>query len=215
MARQRNDEQRKAQIREAAIRCFVRSGYASTRLLDIAKEAGMSKGGVYFYYRAKEQLFRDILRVQVQTLQERWSLAPSVDQPADRTLEHLVRTHLRAAEDDPNETRLGLLLASIAPRNEEFRRGLQDSFGVLRNLYAGVLARGMEDGVFERGNPGDLAAMILGMVQGVANQSVLHPTGKLPVGADEVARRVVHMVRARTRTRSGAWRAVSLEGPPS
>ena len=64
MTRQKTDEVRKQQIRAAATRCFVRRGFAATRLLDIAREAGLSKGGVYFHYRAKEALFHDILDAQ-------------------------------------------------------------------------------------------------------------------------------------------------------
>ena len=85
MTRQRSDEQRKRQIRAAATRCFVRKGYASTRLLDIAREAGLSKGGVYFHYRAKEQLFHDIIDTHLQTLHERWGFEPAADRPAADT----------------------------------------------------------------------------------------------------------------------------------
>src|SRR5690606_32368793 len=110
VSRQRTDEQRKQQIREAATRCFVRRGYAQTRLLDIAREAGLSKGGVYFHYRAKEQLFHDILENLSKSLQERWNFDPAAEQPADRTLGRLVKAHLRTMQDHPNEVRLHNLL---------------------------------------------------------------------------------------------------------
>lgn len=186
MTRQRSDEERKRQIRAAATRCFVRRGYAATRLLDIAREAGLSKGGVYFHYRAKEQLFHDILDAQLKALQDRWSFDPAADQPADRTLQRLVIAHLRTLEDDPDETRLGHLLISMAPQSAAFRDKLQETFEVMRSLYARVLTRGMEEGLFARGDADATASAILGIVQGLAAQSAIDPDGKLPI-APEIA----------------------------
>jgi AcrR family transcriptional regulator len=59
--------------------------------LDIAREAGLSKGGVYFHYRAKEALFHDILDNQLKTLEARWSFEPVADQRASSVLSWLSR----------------------------------------------------------------------------------------------------------------------------
>ena len=41
------------QIIDAAIRVLARQGYARTSLLDIAKEADMSKGALHYHYPTK------------------------------------------------------------------------------------------------------------------------------------------------------------------
>ncbi len=51
----------KEQILRTAVRCFVRRGYMETRLQNIANEAGLSKGGVYFHFPTKEDLLLAIL----------------------------------------------------------------------------------------------------------------------------------------------------------
>jgi AcrR family transcriptional regulator len=204
MTRQRSDEERKRQIRLAATRCFVRRGYASTRLLDIAREAGLSKGGVYFHYRAKEQLFHDILDAQLKALQERWSFVPVADQPADRTLQRLVVAHLRTMEDDADETRLGHLLVSMAPQSPAFREKLQETFEVMRSLYSRVVSRGMEEGLFPRGDADAVAAAILGVVQGLACQIANDPDGKLPITPDVAAQMALGAARAPSTTTAAA-----------
>ena len=195
MTRQRSDEERKRQIRAAATRCFVRRGYAATRLLDIAREAGLSKGGVYFHYRAKDKLFHDILDAQLKALQERWSFEPVADQPADHTLARLVVAHLRTMEDDPDETRLGHLLVSMAPQDGTFRAKVQETYLVMRDLYARVIQRGMNDAVFAGGEPRTLATCILAMIQGLGCQSALDGEGKLPVSPEVAAENIVRMLR--------------------
>lgn len=195
MTRQRSDEQRKQQIRSAATRCFVRRGYAATRLLDIAREAGLSKGGVYFHYRAKEQLFHDILESHLQALQSRWSFEPADDQPADRTLSRLLVAHLRTMEDDPDETRLFNLLVTMAVQDPAFRSRLDEVFTVMHDLYRNVIDRGMRESVFAGGDPELLADSVLALVTGMGSCSALDPEGKLSVRPEAVAENVLRMLR--------------------
>lgn len=195
MTRQRSDEQRKAQIRAAATRCFVRRGYAATRLLDIAREAGLSKGGVYFHYRAKEQLFHDILESHLEALNNRWSFEPVADQPADRTMGRLVVAHLRTMEDDPDETRLFNLLVTMAVQDPAFRTKLDEVMAVMRNLYATVIERGIKDGVFAKGEPQVLAASVLALVNGLGSHSALDREGKLPIRPEDAGEQVLRMLR--------------------
>ncbi len=200
MTRQRSDEWRKQQIRAAATRCFVRRGFSATRLLDIAREAGLSKGGVYFHYRAKEALFHDILDNQLRTLEARWSFEPVSDQPSDRTLSRLVVAHLRTMEDEPDETRLTHLLVSMSPQDATFREKLDEAFRVMRTLYAGVIERGIQEGAFRQADPEHLAHCVLAVVQGLAAQSAIDPDGKLPVRPETAAEYVIDMLRPAERT---------------
>jgi AcrR family transcriptional regulator len=191
MTRQRSDEQRKKQIRAAATRCFVRSGYASTRLLDIAREAGLSKGGVYFHYRAKEHLFHDILDTHLTTLHERWSFEPTLDRPALETLERLMVAHLRTIEDEPDETRLFNLLVTLAAQESIFRDKLEELYGIMQGLYAAVIERGIREGEIAPGNSEVLATMVLATANGLAAHSALSEEGRLPVRPEVVAKQLL------------------------
>lgn len=204
MTRQRTDEERKREIREAAIRCFVRRGYAGTRLIDIAREAGLSKGGVYFHYRTKEELFQEILDGQLEALQRRWSFSPVDDEPVQRLLERLVIAHLRTMEDDPWETRFCNLLISMAPQEPSYRARLAEVVQAVRGLYTQVIRRGVDDGSFVQDDPEQLARSTLAFIYGLASQSALDPEGRLPLSPEEGARRVIDMVRAPTDPYVGA-----------
>ncbi len=195
MTRQRSDEQRKQQIREAATRCFVRRGYAQTRLLDIAKEAGLSKGGVYFHYRAKEQLFHDILDNLSRSLQERWNFDPAAEQPADRTLGRLVKAHLRTMQDQPNEVQLHNLLVAMAVQDPAFRRKLDEVTQIMRELYAGIIERGISEGAFIPGDPNILATSVLAFINGLGALTVLDSQGQLPITPESAAEQALRMLK--------------------
>jgi TetR/AcrR family transcriptional regulator, repressor for uid operon len=51
---------RRAEILEAAQRCFVRSGFHQTSMQEICSEAGMSAGNLYRYFPSKEALIAGI-----------------------------------------------------------------------------------------------------------------------------------------------------------
>lgn len=50
-------EQRRAELTEAARRVFRRKGYAASTVSDIVREAGVSQGTFYFYFKDKEAAF--------------------------------------------------------------------------------------------------------------------------------------------------------------
>jgi AcrR family transcriptional regulator len=52
---------RPAEILDAALACFVERGFAATRLDDVARRAGVTKGTVYLYFRSKQDLFRAVV----------------------------------------------------------------------------------------------------------------------------------------------------------
>ncbi len=58
----RRKEARPAELTRAALELFVERGYAATRLEDVARRAGVSKGTLYLYFDSKEQLFKAVVR---------------------------------------------------------------------------------------------------------------------------------------------------------
>jgi AcrR family transcriptional regulator len=63
--RRRRKEARPAEIVEAARKCFIEHGFGATRIDDVAKGAGVSKGTVYLYFDSKEALFEAVVRAHV------------------------------------------------------------------------------------------------------------------------------------------------------
>jgi AcrR family transcriptional regulator len=59
---QRRKEDRPAEITEAALAAFAEKGYAATKVDEVAKRAGVSKGLLYLYFKTKEDLFKAVIR---------------------------------------------------------------------------------------------------------------------------------------------------------
>lgn len=59
---ERRKDARPQELLAAALDLFVERGFASTRLEDVAKRAGVSKGTLYLYFENKEDLFKAVVR---------------------------------------------------------------------------------------------------------------------------------------------------------
>jgi AcrR family transcriptional regulator len=59
---QRRKEDRPAEITQAALAAFAEKGYAATKVDEVAKRAGVSKGLLYLYFKTKEDLFKAVIR---------------------------------------------------------------------------------------------------------------------------------------------------------
>ncbi|RLA29087.1 MAG: TetR family transcriptional regulator [Gammaproteobacteria bacterium] len=58
----RRKEDRPAEITAAAIEVFAEKGYDGTRVDDVARRAGISKGLLYLYFKTKEELFKAVIK---------------------------------------------------------------------------------------------------------------------------------------------------------
>ena len=59
---QRRKDERPAEITAAALEVFSEHGYTAARVDDVARQAGVSKGLLYVYFKTKEELFKAVIR---------------------------------------------------------------------------------------------------------------------------------------------------------
>jgi AcrR family transcriptional regulator len=67
--------QRRGEILVAAKEVFARKGFHATTIADIAKQAGLAYGSIYWYFDSKEELFRALMAVQEVALRARVATA--------------------------------------------------------------------------------------------------------------------------------------------
>ena len=54
-------EQTRKDLILAGLKVFNRCGYSSAKLEDVAKEAGVSRGAIYYHFKNKSDIFRQIV----------------------------------------------------------------------------------------------------------------------------------------------------------
>lgn len=159
----RRAEARPEEVLDAALDLFIEKGFAATRVEDIAKKAGLSKGAVYLYFPSKEAIMEALVRRAIVPVAENAAafVAGFGGNPRDgiATLMQLVCTRLsdRRMLAVP---RLMLHEAVLFPelaamyRREVLERALP--------LVVELLRRGIESGVFRPADPVLTARNVVG-----------------------------------------------------
>ncbi|HUU21643.1 MAG TPA: helix-turn-helix domain-containing protein, partial [Phycisphaerae bacterium] len=99
--RQREAEQRRRSILEAARRLFWRQGYAGATMPGIAAEAELAPGTLYLYFQGKDALYVELLIEGYELLLERLKEQAGVDAPPAEQGGRLVEAFIQFARDYP------------------------------------------------------------------------------------------------------------------
>ena len=84
----------RADILDAAARCFTERGYGATSIDDVARSLGATKGRIYHHYPSKADLFADVFRVGMEM---NYAAIEPLRQSSDKALERwrkLAFTHV-------------------------------------------------------------------------------------------------------------------------
>ena len=104
MNRQEKNEVRRKAILDAALAEFSAMGYASARMEDIARAAGVAKGTLYLYFQDKDGLFNALLRDVLLAVHAR---TQEIMDDAGLTLqEKLLRVYEPMMREDSRVTRM-------------------------------------------------------------------------------------------------------------
>jgi AcrR family transcriptional regulator len=168
-------------ILDAAVRVFAAQGYDAARVGDVAKEAGVAYGLVYYYYESKEAVLEAVFREAWGRLLAAVALAEETGSDASEQLGLVIKIVLRAWRDDPDLVRL---LVREVTRNPH----IQDELDEIGQAFASLermVRRGQADGTFRAGLDAKLAAwMLYGALEEVLTGWVL---GQLPDDAAAVS----------------------------
>jgi AcrR family transcriptional regulator len=92
-ARAERSTARREAILAAALDEFAASGFAGTRLDDVARRAGVAKGTIYLHFEDKETLFQELVRSALSPFVATLESAP--DLPLRAVAEMLIATFVR------------------------------------------------------------------------------------------------------------------------
>jgi len=80
------DPVKREQILDGAMRVFMRLGFDASSMNDITREAGVSKGTLYVYFKNKEDLFAAIIQRKKSLVFEKLSEIVAAEKPIAETL---------------------------------------------------------------------------------------------------------------------------------
>ena len=171
MSRKKDSEKRK-RILDSAIKVFARTGYSDARMQDVAKEADVSHGTVYVYFKNKDTLFVSIFQEILGELIQYIGSEIQKEKNAEDKLRRMISMQLDIIEENPDLTKLILI---EFPRSGNFLSDSNtDVLSRYIDLISDVIKQGIDGGIFSIGIRTDIiATMIYAGIQGIATRWIL------------------------------------------
>ncbi len=159
---QRRKEDRPQEITEAAFAAFAEKGYAATKVEEVAKRAGVSKGLLYLYFRTKEELFKAVVRSVVMPRID--ALVNELDESsltAGQFIRGPVLELMKRLPGSPISVVIRLMI-SEAPKHPDLVDFYWDNVAS-RGMAAlqQLLERGVQNGEFRRTAVNDLPQLLI------------------------------------------------------
>ncbi len=143
------EDQRREQILEAALDVVVEKGYEKSRMDDIVRVAGLSKGAIYWYYKSKKEVYLSLVNHWVFKYSATLNHIVEEDLPASDQLRALFRFFVKQYQHNVRVFKALVEFWSLAARDEDFRIKMQKVYTEFLNLIENILAKGVELGEFD------------------------------------------------------------------
>jgi len=152
----------RTRILAEATRLFMMYGYNGISMREIAEAVGVSKAGLYYHFKDKEDLFLAILYESLGAMERITATARAAGPSARAQVGALVRALFAQPADQRAIIRLGQEIAHISPAaRADFGRRYQEQFiGQIASLLGDAVARGELRAI----EPSTLTWLLLGMM---------------------------------------------------
>jgi AcrR family transcriptional regulator len=172
------------QILTAAFKCIAAKGYANVSMRDIAEEAGVALSQLNYYFKNKEGLFHEVIKVvQKRYLQHIEENLSNIPNQKDKVI-FLADYCTTLIKQDTSLYRLLLDLFSMAMWHESFRQEMIIFFEEVSEVISRHISVSSESSALYNNHPDALIRMVLAAVFGTAMQYLLTPEDNILISMD-------------------------------
>ena len=184
---------KRRQILDAAIRVFARQGFHSTRVSDIADEAGVAYGLVYHYFASKDEVLDTLFL-------ERWNVMLDVirrvdgeELPVREKLETIASFIVDSYRHDPDVMKV--IVVEVTRAANTFGRTHVDKIMQAYEGIARIVKQAQDDGIFRTDVDALFAAQAFyGLIEQVLTQWIFSGRSISPEEFERVKTEIVEMI---------------------
>ena len=168
--------ERAQRIVEAMRRSVAQYGTAGSTFERVAREAGVSRGLLHYYFGTKERLLAEAVRRDFQLAPERLQQQLVGAQTAEDFIGLLARHLQEMIREDPDFVTLLFELFTLSRRNADIAVEYATLMRTMREQVAGMLTVAQEDGVLRlHAEPEAIAEILFSLGDGFALRMLTEP----------------------------------------
>jgi AcrR family transcriptional regulator len=159
--------ERRAEILEAALRCFNRTGYNNTSMDDIVRESGLSKGTLYWHFKNKQDLFFALFDKIILDILETLTVELDESLPAAEGLKHFLTASLEVTEHSLDMLQLPINFMIELWQDETFASHYKAMIAEFANKLEVFIKVGIANGEFREVDAHELAWALIAFYDGL------------------------------------------------
>ncbi len=148
----------------AAIKLLGEKGFANVSMNDIVRESGVSKGGLYWHFKSKDEIIQAIFDYFLDAQLQLLTITLAEEGRASEKLRRIVQRGLGELEGNFPPP---LEFYALAARDEALMKRMVHFYDTYRARVAELIQQGMDDGEFEPGDAELLAVSIVSFIEGI------------------------------------------------
>jgi TetR/AcrR family transcriptional repressor of mexAB-oprM operon len=160
------------QLMTAAIDCFARLGYQGTSIDRIARDAGVTKGAVYYHFRDKEELLFEAVKDRVGGFEQQVLEEVSPTRDALENLRHVVDACFFHATVSNHRRFIITLMIEALDTNPRLSTEFRNILRRMRAFLTSVVRRGQQRGALRTDVAAEAAAAVI--MGGIIGAEVQH-----------------------------------------
>ena len=162
--------ERKNQIVRATVDCIARFGYHNFSMQDIAKEAGVSKGIIHYYFLNKDDLMLSVLEKVVKDIGgDLHSNIETVEDPIEK-LKILIELCADIVKNTKEYYQVSMDFWTLINQKENIRKIISKHYQSFRSTFKEVLEEGIQKKCFKDIDPEEYSIFILATIDGISLQ---------------------------------------------
>lgn len=165
-------EEAKNRILEKTLEIFEKKGYRKTKIDDIAKELGVSKGAIYPYFNSKEELFKEAITFSQENMEaEIFEKIPESDLDGNELFELFLSNMTKGNQ------KLGIEILSLSTNDPNFMEIVSEHIKKDIKILEEFFSRQKRKGILqENTDTKDLAEKITVLLFGLNSMMVYDMT---------------------------------------
>jgi AcrR family transcriptional regulator len=135
------------QILDAAMACLHSTGFARSTMSDVARQAGIGRGTVYWHFSSKDELFLAVVHRETERMTAELAPMLVLPMPAADKLELMITATFELYAGVPHL--LKAFMSILTGAGEELEQRLEGELAAIYRQYNGVVSQLLEEGKAE------------------------------------------------------------------
>lgn len=181
-------------LAESAFRLFCQQGIARVTMDDIAADAGVTKGSLYWHYRSKAEVIDAACRHYYDGWRARMGQVTARIPGASGKLEKAIRVSVKSCLIDAGHRTFTLELFTLSVHDASVRDGWRAFFDDVRAFYLALFLEAKEAGEIAAAVPDERIDLMLATMEGYKSRALFEPELCAKAAEARIARELLEIV---------------------